>query len=43
MKGHESTMTYHVPEGAGYAATIVEVWFDSPEAAERSGFVRAEG
>ncbi len=43
IKGNENSMKYHLPGGGGYDQTIAEVWFDSEEAAERAGFVRAQG
>lgn len=34
-------MKYHLPESSGYARTVAEVWFNSEEAAQASGFTRA--
>jgi hypothetical protein len=42
IKGNERSKKYHVPESAGYGRTTAEVWFNSEEAAERAGFVRAQ-
>jgi hypothetical protein len=42
IKGNERSMKYHVPESAGYNRTVAEVWFNSEEAAQQAGFVRAQ-
>ena len=42
IKGNARSMKYHVPEAAGYARTTAEVWFNSEEAAQRAGFIRAQ-
>jgi hypothetical protein len=42
IKGNERSMKYHVPESSGYARTVAEVWFNSEEAAQQAGFVRAQ-
>ena len=42
IKGNERSKKYHVPESAGYGRTTAEVWFNSEEAAERAGFIRAQ-
>ncbi|WP_152361637.1 hypothetical protein [Microlunatus speluncae] len=42
IKGNERSMKYHLPEAAGYNRTIAEVWFNSEEAAQAAGFVRAQ-
>ncbi len=42
IKGNERSMKYHVPESAGYSRTVAEVWFNSEEAAQNAGFVRAQ-
>lgn len=42
IKGNERSMKYHLPDSAGYVRTIAEVWFDSEEAAQAAGFVRAQ-
>ena len=42
IKGNERSMKYHVPESAGYGRTIAEVWFNSEEAAQQAGFIRAQ-
>jgi len=43
IKGNANSNKYHLPEGSGYDETIAEVWFDTPESAERAGFTRAQG
>jgi hypothetical protein len=42
IKGNERSRKYHVPESTGYGRTIAEVWFNSEEAAQQAGFVRAQ-
>jgi hypothetical protein len=42
IKGNERSMKYHVPESGGYGRTVAEVWFNSEEAAQQAGFVRAQ-
>lgn len=42
IKGNERSMKYHTPESGGYVATTAEVWFNSEEAAQAAGFVRAQ-
>jgi hypothetical protein len=42
IKGNERSRKYHVPESGGYSRTTAEVWFNSEEAAQRAGFVRAQ-
>jgi hypothetical protein len=42
IKGNQRSMKYHVPESAGYDRTVAEVWFNSEEAAQQAGFVRAQ-
>ena len=42
IKGNERSMKYHMPESAGYGRTVAEVWFNSEEAAQQAGFVRAQ-
>jgi hypothetical protein len=42
IKGNERSMKYHVPESSGYGRTVAEVWFNSEEAAQQAGFVRAQ-
>jgi hypothetical protein len=42
IKGNERSMKYHLPESAGYGRTVAEVWFNSEEAAQQAGFVRAQ-
>jgi hypothetical protein len=42
IKGNNRSMKYHMPEAAGYSRTVAEVWFNSEEAAQRAGFVRAQ-
>lgn len=41
IKGNEDSMKYHQPGGQWFDATVAEVWFASPEAAEAAGFVEA--
>jgi vacuolar-type H+-ATPase subunit E/Vma4 len=42
IKGNERSMKYHMPESTGYARTVAEVWFNSEEAAQQAGFIRAQ-
>ena len=42
IKGNERSKKYHLPESAGYGRTVAEVWFNSEEAAQQAGFVRAQ-
>jgi len=42
IKGNDRSMKYHMPDAAGYSRTVAEVWFNSEEAAQRAGFVRAQ-
>ena len=42
IKGNERSMKYHVPDSSGYGRTIAEVWFNSEEAAQAAGFIRAQ-
>nr|HMQ39501.1 hypothetical protein [Micropruina sp.] len=42
IKGNERSMKYHLQGSGGYERTITDVWFNSAEAAERAGFVRAQ-
>ena len=41
IKGNERSMKYHVPTALGYERCVTDIWFNSPEAAERAGFTRA--
>lgn len=41
IKGNERSMKYHTPEAAGYDRTNADVWFNSEEAAQAAGFIRA--
>ena len=41
IKGNADSMKYHAPGGRWYDATIAEVWFNSVEAAEAAGFIKA--
>ncbi|HEX6247950.1 MAG TPA: 50S ribosomal protein L17, partial [Nocardioidaceae bacterium] len=41
VKGKESSMKYHTPDGQWYAGTTADVWFKSEEAAEAAGFTKA--
>ncbi len=38
IKGNEGSMLFHTPKSPWYKRTAAEVWFNSPEAAERAGF-----
>lgn len=42
IKGNDRSMKYHVPGSAAYERTLAEVWFNSEEAAQAAGFVRAQ-
>lgn len=42
IKANERSMKYHVPESSGYSRTRSEVWFNSEEAAQEAGFIRAQ-
>jgi hypothetical protein len=42
IKGNERSMKYHIPESSGYGRTVAEVWFNSEEAAQQAGFIRAQ-
>jgi hypothetical protein len=42
IKANERSMKYHVPESMGYNRTQSEVWFNSEEAAQEAGFIRAQ-
>ena len=41
IKGNIDSMLYHRPDSQNYGATIAEIWFDSPLAAEAAGFAFA--
>lgn len=41
IKGNADSMKFHQPGGQWYDATIAEVWFRTPEAAEAAGFTEA--
>lgn len=41
IKGNENSMKFHEPTSPWYDRTVAEVWFDSADAAEKSGFVNA--
>lgn len=41
IKGNDRSMKYHLPGSVAYVRTIAEVWFNSEEAAQAAGFVRA--
>jgi large subunit ribosomal protein L17 len=43
VKGNKDSMKYHTTESPWYDATIAEVWFRTPEAAEAAGFEPAGG
>ncbi|MDQ3449331.1 MAG: 50S ribosomal protein L17 [Actinomycetota bacterium] len=38
VKGNANSRKYHTPESPYYDATVAEVWFATPEAAEAAGF-----
>ena len=42
VKGNANSRKYHTPESPYYDATIAEVWFATPEAAEAAGFDAVE-
>ena len=42
IKGNQRSRKYHMPDTGGYGRTIAEVWFNSEEAAQQAGFVRAQ-
>lgn len=42
IKGNERSRKYHLQGTGGYERTITDVWFNSAEAAEHAGFVRAQ-
>jgi hypothetical protein len=42
IKGNERSKKYHMPDSAGYGRTSGEVWFNSEEAAQQAGFIRAQ-
>ncbi|QLQ16599.1 MAG: hypothetical protein HZY73_14125 [Micropruina sp.] len=42
IKGNERSRKYHLQGSGGYERTITDVWFNSTDAAERAGFVRAQ-
>ncbi len=41
VKGNADSMLYHAPDGQYYDATVAEVWFATPEDAEKAGFAAA--
>jgi hypothetical protein len=41
IKGNDDSMLYHRTDSRNYGATVAEVWFDTPERAEASGFALA--
>ena len=43
VKGNKDSMKYHTTESPWYDATIAEVWFRTPEAAQAAGFEPAGG
>ncbi len=42
IKGNDRSKKYHVPGSASYERTSAEVWFESEEAAQAAGFVKAQ-
>ncbi len=43
VKGNKDSMMFHTTESPWYDATVAEVWFRTPEAAEAAGFKPAGG
>lgn len=43
VKGNVDSKKYHTPDGRWYEQTTAEVWFATPEDAERAGFAPAGG
>jgi len=41
IKGNERSMKFHMPRAIGYERCVTDIWFNSPEAAERAGFTRS--
>ncbi len=41
IKGNVDSMLYHRPDSRNYGATVAEVWFDSADRAEASGFSKS--
>lgn len=41
IKGNKNSMKYHQPDGRWYDQTEAEVWFSTPQDAEKAGFVEA--
>jgi len=41
IKANERSMKYHLPGAIGYRRCQTDLWFNSPEAAERAGFTRS--
>ena len=41
IKGNNTSMKYHQPDGRWYDQTAAEVWFATPEAAEAAGYAEA--
>jgi large subunit ribosomal protein L17 len=41
IKGNRDSMMYHQPDGQWFDQTVAEVWFATPEDAERAGFTEA--
>ena len=42
IKGNKTSKKFHAPSSPWYDRTNAEVWFRTPEAAEKAGFVNAE-
>lgn len=42
IKGNDRSMKYHVRGSQAFERTVAEVWFNSEEAAQAAGFVRAQ-
>lgn len=43
VKGNSDSMKYHVPGSRWYSSTKAEIWFDSAESAEATGYAPAGG
>jgi len=41
IKANERSMKFHMPRAIGYERCVTDIWFNSPEAAERAGFTRS--
>jgi hypothetical protein len=41
IKGNAQSQKFHQPGGRWYDQTVAEIWFDTPESAEKAGFAEA--